>query len=203
MGTRNLTMVISEGQTRVAQYGQFDGYPSGQGATALEFLKTVDMEKFKEQLKKVRFVNDEDRKEMEVFLKKIGVKDGWLNTIQAEKYNKKYPYFSRDHAARILELIYTSKEKEILLSDETNFAGDSLFCEWCYVIDLDKRVLEVYKGFNKEPLTESERFFSIPKDKDGKYHQVKFVKSFSFDELPEEDEFVESFNDNEDIDDNE
>ena len=36
MGTRNLTKVIDKnGIVRVAQYGQRDGYPSGQGLNAL------------------------------------------------------------------------------------------------------------------------------------------------------------------------
>jgi len=29
MGTRNLTIVTSNGKTKVAQYGQWDGYPGG------------------------------------------------------------------------------------------------------------------------------------------------------------------------------
>jgi len=39
MGTRNLTCVVSGGKYIIAQYGQWDGYPSGQGVTALEFLR--------------------------------------------------------------------------------------------------------------------------------------------------------------------
>lgn len=35
MGTRNLTAVYLDGQYKVAQYGQWDGYPEGQGITAL------------------------------------------------------------------------------------------------------------------------------------------------------------------------
>ena len=39
MGTRNLTAVYLDGQYKVAQYGQWDGYPEGQGITALTFLR--------------------------------------------------------------------------------------------------------------------------------------------------------------------
>ena len=39
MGTRNLTCVIKDGKYRVAQYGQWDGYPEGQGMNILNFLK--------------------------------------------------------------------------------------------------------------------------------------------------------------------
>ena len=40
MGTRNLTLVKDkEGKTKVAQYGQWDGYPEGQGSTILNFIK--------------------------------------------------------------------------------------------------------------------------------------------------------------------
>ena len=39
MGTRNLTKVINEqGEVVVAQYGQWDGYPSGQGVNALNAI---------------------------------------------------------------------------------------------------------------------------------------------------------------------
>ena len=41
MGTRNLTCVVVEGQHRIAQYGQWDGHPDGQGATALNFIRAV------------------------------------------------------------------------------------------------------------------------------------------------------------------
>ena len=52
MGTRNLTLVINqEGEKKVAQYGQWDGYPSGVGAGVLRFLKNKEVfEKFKDNL---------------------------------------------------------------------------------------------------------------------------------------------------------
>lgn len=39
MGTRNLTMVMVDGVYKVAQYGQWDGYPSGQGITVFIFSR--------------------------------------------------------------------------------------------------------------------------------------------------------------------
>lgn len=38
MGTRGIHFVISNKQIKVAQYSQWDNYPSGQGLTALKFV---------------------------------------------------------------------------------------------------------------------------------------------------------------------
>ena len=47
MGTKNLTCVYCNGAYRVAQYGQWDGYPDGQGITALTFLRDkMNIEEF-------------------------------------------------------------------------------------------------------------------------------------------------------------
>ena len=137
MGTRNLTMVIKGGKTRVAQYGQWDGYPSGQGATILNFLKTHDLDVFSMQLEKIRFSNDEDEKKKQLFFDSIGCSSGWMDMNQAELYHKAYPYLSRDIGGKILELIYNSTDEEIVLVDSSDFANDGLFCEWGWVVNLD------------------------------------------------------------------
>jgi hypothetical protein len=61
MGTRNLTMVINhQGEKKVAQYGQWDGYPSGVGVCVLAFLRNKELfQKFKSNLSKVRFLDEE------------------------------------------------------------------------------------------------------------------------------------------------
>ena len=64
MGTRNLTMVISNGETKVAQYGQWDGYPSGNGVIVLEFLTSTNLDDFKKKLSKVKFMNGNKEKEI-------------------------------------------------------------------------------------------------------------------------------------------
>jgi len=90
MGTRNVTMVISGGETKVAQYGQWDGYPSGQGVTILNFLKRFSLKKFKKQLDKFQFRGKKQEEEMEEFMASIGSTDGWMNSEQAEKYHTAY-----------------------------------------------------------------------------------------------------------------
>lgn len=196
MGTRNLTMVIDENnKTKVAQYGQWDGYPEGQGATIIEFLKNVGIDKLKECLKKVRFETKKDKAQKEKFLESIGVKEGWMDSKQATLYHNKYRFDNRDYGAEILEMICDSEEEEIVLVDSSSFAEESLFCEWCYIIDLHKNTLEVYEGFNEEKLSPEERFYK--EDTTEGYYPVKLCKSFDLNAIPNKEEFIEYFTEKE------
>ena len=204
MGTRNLTLVISNKETKVAQYGQWDGYPDGQGVTALAFLLQMELDKFKEKLAGLRFATEEDEKEVKAVLAEVGAKDGFMTMEQAAKVNKVYPHLSRDMAAEVLQFIMDNEVK--FLQDNSDFAADSIFCEWAYVIDLDKRTFEVYKGFNKTPLTETDRFYPLQVENkhheerrgDDQYYPIKLVKEFSLDSLPtSEKDFLAFFKEEE------
>jgi len=202
MGTRNLTMVIHKDKPVIAQYGQWDGYPEGQGSNALSFLLNCDKEKFKNVLQRCRFIEASKRKQNEInnFLKKMGCKDGWMNGEQVEMWRKKYPFLSRDNGAHILTLIYDDEtDNNLWLNDNSEFAADSLFCEWAYVINMDNETFEVYTGFNDKPLDKSERFYFLQeqnkhyeerREVDGQYYPVKHVKTYKFTELPDVDSFI-------------
>ena len=144
MGTRNPTMVTQDHETRISQYGQWDGYPEGQGLTILSFLEEKEnIEKLKALLPKIRFENEQDIKEKEEFSKSIGAKEGWVNIPQSELYDQKYPLDSRNLGGAILEkLLEHQNEAEIVLVDSEKFAADSLFCQWAYVVDLDIKTQE-------------------------------------------------------------
>jgi len=179
-------MVVSGGKTKIAQYGQWDGMPTGQGVTVLKFLKRRrgKFEAFKKKLENCRFCNAEDDKKIEEFFKSIGSNDGWMTMDQSDKY------MNRDHGAKILDMVLKSKG-EVLLSDATNFSADSLFCEWAYVIDFDKNVLECYGGFNKEPVASDNRFKHLEDDRENKeYYCIALLKTYKLDELPTKKEFV-------------
>ena len=173
MGTRNITAVFCDGTYKIAQYGQYDGYPSGQGKTALVFcrkhLTTADgIEEFRDAIKNARFATD-----AELFEGRIG----------------EHPAFDRGVGAVILELIINNVE-EIVLKNSISFVADSLFCEWAYVIDLDNETLEVFKGFNESALSPNERFASVPPHDDSGYHPVKLLKKYTLNDLPSVESFL-------------
>ena len=88
MGTRNFTSVILDGKQVVCQYCQWDGYPTYAGVKILEFLRDVNMERFKEALRntKITLTNWEEagsytgstKKVSEVY-KKVDSKQSELN----------------------------------------------------------------------------------------------------------------------------
>jgi len=192
MGTRNLTAVMVNGEYKIAQYGQWDGYPSGQGKTALEFccgqLATQEgRDAFRAKLATVRWIKKE---EVYAALTAVGSPDGWLNLDQGRKFDELCPYLSRNHGAGILDMVMEATD-DVAISNSIDFAGDSLFCEWAYVIELDKLMLEAYKGFNKRPVPPGERFANAPVDERlrGQYYPVRLVGTWSLDALPSFDEF--------------
>ena len=155
MGTRGITQVNMGNKPVVAQYGQWDHYPSGQGITALNFLRRRKgkFDTFKKKLSRVRFATDEDDKKMTEYLNSIGSINGWVTMEQSTLYNKKYPYLSRDHGARILDLINKSTKKDdVLLVDDSTYPTneESFGCEGVYTIDFDKNTFTAnYHGHEK------------------------------------------------------
>ena len=195
MGTRNLTAVKINGEYKIAQYGQWDGYPSGQGATAVKFLRSErNRNKLKKALTKVRWVTEQ---ELSDGMKKLGLnEDGWMTMEEAARWKALFPYLTRDHCAEILEIVATSKDKDIPLQNSLSFVADSLFCEWCYVVDFDTNTFEVYKGFNQTPLKKKERFFTMPPEagQNKKYHPVRHVKTYKLGRIPKVETFIKQIN---------
>lgn len=200
MGTRNLTMVISKEEPKVAQYCQWDGYPGGQGLTILGFLRTADLKEFKKKVDNLIFMTDDQIQEI---WKNAGADgSGWVTMDVSKRVEDSYPQLSRNTGADILQFI--AEGKVTTLQNTIEFAKDSVFCEWAYVIDLDNNKLEIYEGFNKEPLTESDRFyFDGYEDKKTyepyeSFYPIKCTKVYDLRDLPSDKEFVEYFEETED-----
>jgi hypothetical protein len=185
MGTRHLIIVQTGGEYKVAQYSQWDGGPNWAGKTVLEFLRNeFDRKKFLAGLEKSFNPTDD---QVDKWYQEAGAqpKAEWVGMDVGERFTKARPSLSRDTGSKILELIQTSKTP-VPIRTGIEFAADSLFCEWAYVIDLDKNTFEIYKGFNKRKLAKTERFKFLEKQvKAGsKYQPVCLVKTYRLSRLP-------------------
>ena len=182
MGTRNLIAIAKGNGYKLAQYNQWDGYLTGQGNGILAFFNTpgFDLETFKNKVDNLYF-GDED--EINAIWDKFST-NGMMTRDQSKAFQKsEYGYLSRDTGSDILSIIAASNGP-MLVQNSIDFAKDSLFCEFAYVIDLNRNVLELYQGFNQEPLDPIERFYSAEPDKDG-YYPVKLIREISLFDLPE------------------
>lgn len=185
MGTRHIIAVQLDGKYRIAQYGQWDGYPAGQGISCLNFLtKEMNEDIFKTALRNSYFIHD---KALEAVYEKYGGSAGFISLEDAKRLKADYPTLSRDTGADILRIVQSHPDG-IALQNSIAFVGDGLFCEWVWVIDLDHRTFEGYKGFNQTPLKKEDRFFGIA-GVEG-YEPACIVASFSLDDLPSDEEFL-------------
>lgn len=192
MGTRHLICVQHEGKYKVAQYGQWDGYPSGQGLRVLTFLREeFDPEKF---LARLADTFEPTEEQIDAWYLELGhdrkTSNGFVDFGIAKQFSARHLTISRDAGGKILELIQDSIGP-VPLWVGPQFAADSLFCEWAYVVDLDKNTFEAFEGFNKEPLAEGERFYGVTcEGTNPEYHPVKFIASWPLDALPDDDAFL-------------
>lgn len=202
MGTRHLVAVQIGGEYKVAQYGQFDGYPGGQGLCVLDFLREGDIAGLKRNLAKTYTPTEEDTARMWAEVgHDIVASNGMVPSETSKEFGKLYPSLHRNTGAGILALIAASDGvSKIPINNSIEFAGDSLFCEWAYVVDFDLGTFEVYTGFNKEgPVPDGARFHDIAWDanyessQDETYYQVAFFKGWKLDDLPTREKFLEAF----------
>jgi hypothetical protein len=165
MGTRGITKVRQNNETKVAQYGQWDHYPSGQGVTILNFLRTKEMvDKLRENLSSVYWIKPEDH---ELILSEFSSSDkgkGWMTLEDGKTFSEAYPSLTRDTGGEILELIATAKAPVPLVNSD-DFTNDRLFCEGIYTVDLDHNLFVTEYG-------------DYP------------TKAFDLDNLPTPDEYV-------------
>jgi len=146
------TVIDKNGVKRIAQYGQWDGYPDGQGKDILNFLRSADLEKYAGNVAKIEQITDKQ--------------DKMLDTCKDWKI--KYPYMSRDCGSDIHQMILDNKVKFVYHHDE---ATKKWGCEGFYTIDLQKRTFtaqfwNVVKEFDLDNLPTTEEFIEQMKSED-------------------------------------
>lgn len=199
MGTRHLTIVQKKGEYRVAQYGQWDGYPEYTGKKVLEFCKEhlstqEGRDTFGEKVCGCKFVSDEM---VDDIIEGVNRRVNGYDENYRPHWAEIYPQFSRDTGCDILNLVLNSNNG-MLLQNTIEFIKDSLFCEWAWVIDLDKNTFEAFRGFNRRHLGKSQRFYKFDNEKDAKWKPCRFVAGWNLDNLPTEEHFMEAFKESDD-----
>lgn len=152
MGTRNLTIVKVDDEVRVVQYGQWDGYPTGQGETIQEFLRNVDLPKFKKQ---VLALKKYTAKDIEKAWKVAGateeqLKSQFVPMELSKKMTNEHPALERDHGAGILQLIHDGTVTKVQFCSDydvkTGKVTEGTWCEYWYEINLDDETVSMNGG---------------------------------------------------------
>lgn len=179
----------------VAQYSQWDGYLEGQGSNILRFLLVPgNIERLKRGLNFITVVDDATVKKL------IGRHTSWTfkNQKKVCRCGAVMPWsgptncypstLDRDTGAKVFDIIAAAKVDDYVpIQMSLDFAQDSLFCEYCYCVDLDAEVFEVFGGHVKNPKKEGveqigeHRFAEVCKNADA---IPKLLKSFPLAKLP-------------------
>lgn len=173
MGTRNLICVVQDGEFKVAQYAQFDGHPTRTGEKIRQFLVREyaedKLKKFTAQIALTVEATEEALSEAYDAMKTLG-----------DRWSRQYPQFSRDTGPDILDWIL--EEEAPAVNSQLSFGGESLFCEWAYVINLDECTLEIYRGFNKKPVSKDNPFKAF-ENKSDDYKAVRLKAELEISKL--------------------
>lgn len=215
MGTRGAFGVIVGEQVKVG-YNQYDSYPSGKGLENLTWLRGIvpwgegvderwtGLPKFRQLASACRLVTDDDKPApRDVFALR-----GWTDLTVSEQSVEDWYCLTKDTHGSIEAMLRCG-----YIYDSFSFALDSLFCEWGYIVDFDRKAFDVYTGFQKkrpkkglwkgrptavEDKVNFERHLEHAK-KEGRepwrsevseYKAIEQIASYPFDALPTDDDFL-------------
>lgn len=173
MGTRGCYGLYKNGVTKTT-YNHFDSYIGGLGKDILDFVENTSIPIMNKIFDKIELVREDDIPTIEQI-------ENCQDFTDLEVSNKSIMDFycllrnaQGDLNAYKTDLRYMIDSKE--------FLGNSLFCEYAYIINLDKNVLEFYKGFNKVPQNNR---YSKYASKEEEYKECKLLAEYPLTEIYE------------------
>lgn len=178
MSTRGVIGFRKDGQDKVA-YSRSDSYPSWRGVRVLAYCRTHTPAQMSASFDRITLVDTDTRPTPQQV-------EDHRDTRDTASYGG-----GRDEMYSLLiggagDLAYYDDPRHYLMIDYSGFLADSLFCEWAYVINLDEGVLEVYRGFNKDPRAAG-RYAVSGRDE---YAGVRLVETYPLSSLPSDEDFL-------------
>lgn len=193
MGTRNLTIVRHNGENVIAQYGQWDGFPSGTGLGILEFLHHRGTGDLLRGLSNVEMMTPGIRQEqLEAAVLAVGksmddpmIAQGFIDMEVSDMLESMTPETHRNTGFRILYIVADSVES-LFLENALEEGNDSIsWCEWVWVVNLDDGTLDAYNSYGT---SEDQGIFA-----DNPFSHMGRIHTFSLETLPSGHEFMSVF----------
>lgn len=176
MGTRG-TIGFRKNETDKLAYNHWDSYPTGIGIDIVNAIRELTVEKIEELVDRLKVVND-DTTPTEEDIEKLKLYTDLSVSTQSEK---EWYCLLRDTQGDIKKILESG-----YLLEANNFINDSLFCEWGYIINLDTKKLEIYRGFQKKRPTKS-RYKDFTPEPDGsnasKYYACELIEEYELKKL--------------------
>jgi len=161
-------------------YNHFDSYPEWLGKQVVAFIKAHSVDEMRSIARSIVLVNAKTKPTPE----QVKECERWTNITVSEQSTEDWYCLLRE-AQGNLEA-YTQGLRYMI--DDSSFLGDSLFCEWAYIINLDDGVLEVYVGFQKrQDKNPANRYRNLPCQYDKpEYYPVKLLLTFDLQRIPDD-----------------
>lgn len=173
MSTRGVYGFRRNGVDKIT-YNHSDSYPDGLGCDVVDFCRRHSVGEMNKMYDTIVLVKEDSKPTKEQIetcerYTNLGVStqspDDWYCLLRGAQGNL-------DAYANGLSYMI----------DSGDFILDSLFCEYGYIINLDKNVLEFWGGFQKKP-DQDNRYGA--KETDG-YYPCKLLAQFSLNELDDD-----------------
>lgn len=143
MGSRGLYGFYRNGVTKIT-YNHSDSYPSWLGKKVVDFIRNTSIHELNQIFDEIVLIDEDDKP-------------------TAEQINNCLPYTNLSVSNQSLDDWYclmryaqgnlgVYKDGLKYMIDSQDFIKSSLFCEYAYIINLDNNTLEIYEGFQKEPV---------------------------------------------------
>lgn len=191
MGTRGAIGWRKDGVEKIA-YNHFDSYPEELGVDMLKYA-CRPVEALTADFNDTEMIDDEVPPTDEQ-IERCHEHES-VNLDVSEGKDTDWYCLLRDVQGKLQETAEVG-----FMIDYSAFLEDSLFCEWAYIVNLDTKKLEVYRGFQKGKPGEGRYAelicaYSQETYKEGeKYYGVGLLKEYDLAALPEATEMVKELN---------
>ncbi|MEU4576029.1 hypothetical protein [Nonomuraea sp. NPDC023979] len=179
MATRGFVGFVVDQQEKIT-YNHHDSFPAGVGLDILTWLRAAvrTLDEMRQRVAALRVVSDSTKPTVDDIERLRRYADTCTDPTQIEDWWQLL-WQTYGNPAAILDAG--------VIWDASYFPATSTHCEWGYMIDLDVKVFEVYRGQQSEPHQRG-RFAPVPEPSQA--YPAALVMGWPLGQLPSDDEFL-------------